>query len=62
MSGMPGTRRVEVRAQPTPAGASRRPSLWDTSGSRFMVESVAKKTEQLVADASYTEVAFGVVR
>ena len=57
MSGMPRTERIEARVEPATAERIRfATTLRHTSVSRFMVEAAAEKAEQVIADASYTEV------
>jgi uncharacterized protein (DUF1778 family) len=57
MSGMGKTDRIEARVEPAPAERIRfAASLRHTSVSRFMVDAAAEKAEQVIAEASYTEV------
>jgi uncharacterized protein (DUF1778 family) len=57
MSGMNKTERIEARVEPATAERIRfAASLRHTSVSRFMVDAAAEKAEQVIAEASYTEV------
>jgi uncharacterized protein (DUF1778 family) len=57
MSGMNKTERIEARVEPAPAARIRfAASLRHTSASRFIVDAAAEKAEQVIAEASYTEV------
>jgi uncharacterized protein (DUF1778 family) len=57
MSGMNRTERIEARVEPATAERIRiATGLLHMSMSRFMVEAAAEKAEQVIAEASYTEI------